>query len=757
MIEGTIASEAANRQAEFRKRNKSYEEKTVTPGAVNDFEPLGWTIHAPTKNGIKLRKARGADEQLENRFWCCLYRLGYSELSVGRSFKIVVSNGTQKISKQIDVYARDEETIVVAECKTAAEAKKKPLQKDLHELDSLKKPISDALRKLYPGFKPKIIWCFVTDRIEWTAADLARASALRIEVITERELDYIEEIAKVLGAAARHQFKAEYLSGQKIPALDDRRVPAVRIRLGGKPAYVFSARADDMIRISFVNHRDLRDPRGAPSYQRLVNPGRLRKISDFLASGGYFPNSILLNFRKKPRFDLSLKSEDKDIQFGHLYLPDTYKSCWVVDGQHRLYGCAVLPEDHDSPTLMFVAFDGVSPTEEANLFATINREQQKVQKRLLDELDGDLKWDSDDPADRMAAIASRAIDLLNARFGGPFEDRVISPGLKTSDDRPLTLPEVRKAIISAGLIGRVSGKDRVLVPGPCFHKKNEQAMARLMEVLTWYFDRIRHSNAARWEEPKGRLCNNFGVPGHIRLLGELIKHVEHEQSVDARELAPKALFDALSLLLEPVTTFIRDASNTEFSERFNVKLGSGGVKQYYFELVHLVHGANADFVPAGFEDFVQQTTKDEQEQADKDVKWVQTRVHQLVVDKLRELHGKDFFDVAISNKEIQARAYQKRLDDEPSQRGELAMCLDFVDLRKIIEQADNWPSFEQALSIPLPNQKRGMAKYVKWIDEINRIRRIPAHPYKRAYTREDLQLLKLVTAHLSSASATKAP
>ncbi|MFA5957051.1 DGQHR domain-containing protein [Hyphomicrobium sp.] len=756
MIEGLIAIEKSARQAEFRKRNRPYDEKMVTPGAVADFEPQGWIVHSTNKTGVKLRKQRSAAEQLENRFWCCLYRLGYNELNVGRNFRIQVAAQAKPVAKQIDVFARDEETIIIAECKTAEELKKKPLQKELGELDSLKKSISDVLRKHYgSAFKPKIIWCFVTDKIEWTDNDLARAKQLKIEVITERELDYIEEISKILGNAARHQFKAEYLSGQKIPALDDRKVPAVKIRLGGEPAYVFSARADEIIRISFVNHRDLRDPRGAPSYQRLVNPGRLRKIGEFLLGGGYFPNTILLNFHRKPRFDLSLRSDDKDIQFGYLYLPDTYKSCWVIDGQHRLYGCAVLPEEHQSPTLMFVAFECIDVTEEAHLFATINREQQKVQKRLLDELDGDLKWDSDDPSDRIAAVASRAIDLMNTRFGGPFEDRVISPGLKTSDDRPLTLPEVRKAIISAGLIGRVSGKDRVLVPGPCYHKTNEQSMTRLMDLLTWYFDVIREANPARWEDPKGRLCNNFGVPGHIRLLAELIRHVEQDQSVDARELQPKYLFKSLEPLVAPVLKFITETNDAEFAERFKVTLGSGGVKQYYFALVHLIHDTNKAFVPSGFEDFVQQTTKSEQEQADKDVKWIQARVHQLVVDKLRDRYGDDFFESGITNKEIQARAYQKRLEDEPGQRGDLAMYLDFVDLRKIVEQSDHWPTFENELNIPLPNQKKGLAKYVKWFDEINRIRRIPAHPYKRAYSRADLQILKLISTHLSSSEPTR--
>lgn len=63
--------------------------------------------------------------------------------------------------------------------------------------------------------------------------------------------------------------------------------------------------------VAFVNHRDLRDPNSAPSYQRLMHRQRLRDIAAYLKSGGFFPNSVILNFKQKPRFDI-LRPEDKN-------------------------------------------------------------------------------------------------------------------------------------------------------------------------------------------------------------------------------------------------------------------------------------------------------------------------------------------------------------------------------------------------------------------------------------------------------------
>jgi DNA sulfur modification protein DndB len=740
---------------EFRRRNRPFEEKTVTPGALSDYEPLGWREAKRSTTSVRIRLDRKPDENLENRFWCCLYRLGYPELNIGRNFQIPIADGKDPVRKQIDVFARDDETVVIAECKTAEEYKKKSIQKDLGEFHANKKSIADALRKHYGrDFKPKIIWAFVIDNMSLTQEDKARAAEYKIAIITDRELTYFEEISKALAGAARQQFKAEYLAGQTIPALEDTKIPATRIKLGGTPAYVFSAKASDVLRRAFVNHRDLRDPASAPTYQRLVNPNRLGKIANFLSEDGFFPNSLLLSLQKKPRFDPLAPTEDKDIAFGYLYLPSTYKSIKVVDGQHRLYACAVLPEDTREPTLVFVALEAISGSQEATLFATINKEQQKVPKKLLDELDGDLKWDSEDPKERIAAIASRAVDLMNAEFHGPFEDKVVSPGLKASDDRPLTLPEVKKAIVSAGLIGKVISQG-IVVPGPFFAAEkgslsSREALDRLIDGLNQYFAMVRGANEERWEAGReGQICNNFGVPGHIRLLSEIVKYIEKRDGVTAHELPLKDLLKQIRTLLEPVLTFIAQATPDDIRKRFKVTLGGGGARQYYFALSQIVNEQELTFKPTGFQEWRSELSKEEQERADQEMRWIQDTVHGHVIEKLRQHYGEKFFDRGISNKEIKLKAHDKRMsEDEKEQDAGPEKYLDFLDLRKVVEQKENWPLFEATLNIKLPDQNKGQSKFIKWFDEINKIRRIPAHPYQRVYTQTDLDTIALVMEHL---------
>lgn len=191
------------------------------------------------------------------------------------------------------------------------------------------------------------------------------------------------------------------------------KVPAIRGKLGGKKFYSFVTTPRQLLRIAFINHRALKDPSGAPTYQRLVQRSRLKKIRNFVKNGGFFPTNILINFKTKIRFDIAQKDHDAGIHFGLLYLPEKYKTAWIIDGQHRLYGFSGLPDKYMDENIIVIAFENISTAEEANLFVTINHEQKQVARNLLDELEGELKWESEKPKERIGAISSRLIDLLN--------------------------------------------------------------------------------------------------------------------------------------------------------------------------------------------------------------------------------------------------------------------------------------------------------------------------------------------------------
>ncbi len=748
MVEHLLQGAAA-RRAEYARRRKYNYEKTINPKLREEYEADGWIHIEELKSGSKMRKAKSHDEILENRIWCILYQLGYPLLNEGRRFEIPIAkkNGTT-VTKQIDVFAKDDETVVVIECKSCDAMSERSLRKDISEFVGVRKEISNHIRRHFgASFKPKILWAFATWNVIWSKTDLALAEQNNVAVIKDREIRYLEEISKSLRSAGRYQFHAEFFAGQKIPQLEGKTVPAIATKLGGYKAFIFCANPQDLIKLSFVNHRDLRDPAGAPSYQRLLKQGRLKKISQFLGDGNFFPNSILISFHKKIRFDLSEKSYDKSSQFGTLYLPSSYKSCWIIDGQHRLYGCAL--SDSAPQSITVIAFEKIPETLEANLFATINREQQRVQKRLLDELEGELKWDSPIAKEQLGAIAARAIDLLSAETGGPFFDRLCPAGMGPTDSQNLTLPQIKTAVLQSGLLGRFSKATNALIPGACTGRNNEESLNRLVELFDWYFKKLRAANSGRWEAGRsGFLRTNFGVAGHIRLLGEACQYVEASTRQTLAELSMRQLQEQLDYVVAPVVDYISRTPDATFGSRFKVEFGSGGARTYFFELCRIVKQSVTDFEPEGLKEHVRETSAEVIAESERRWRWINETVHDHVVTVLEENYGDNFFQAGILNKDIKNSCYQKMNDDPPGQQKSPEVYLDFIHLKKVVEQKENWKLFSSTLNIQLPEEKRGKAKYLYWFDRINEIRKIFAHSYGRKLDEEDAETLAFVEESL---------
>jgi DNA sulfur modification protein DndB len=279
---GPLLTDPSKIRREAVRRRKPFEEKTIAPDAIAEYESQGWVVEKK-KRVTKVKREKPLQERLVNRFWMLLARLGYPEISDGRNFSILIEQkGAESCHKQFSVFAKDEETAIIAECRASAKLTRRSLQKDIEEFTSLKGVISSSIRKHYGiGVKLKLIWLFVTENTIWSNPDKQRAADENIRIITERELRYYAQIADHLGKAARYQFLAEFLKDQQIPELSGKTVPAIKGKLGGRSFYSFVTTPRDLLKISFVNHRSLNDPEGAPSYHRLVILFRIKDVQPF--------------------------------------------------------------------------------------------------------------------------------------------------------------------------------------------------------------------------------------------------------------------------------------------------------------------------------------------------------------------------------------------------------------------------------------------------------------------------------------------
>jgi len=735
---------------EVVKRRNRFEQITVSKAEVADYLSTGWELDRELKRKTRLKRLMSPDAQLENRVWMLFYLMGYHELNAGRNFTIQIERkGANVLRKQIDVFAKDEETVIVAECKASERIRRRNLQKDIEEFANLKGYLAKSIKKHYgTEFKPKIVWLFVTQNIIWSKPDKDRAAGENIRIITERELRYYSQIADHLRRAARFQFLAEFLQDQKIPELQDKKLPAIRGKLGGHKFFSFVTTPKQLLKIAFVNHRSLNDPDGAPTYQRLVSRSRMQQIGNFIVGGGFFPTNILVNFTRKVRFDPVAKDESSDVTFGYIYLPDRYRSVWIIDGQHRLYGYAPLEEKHLDQNIVVIAFEGLSKAQEANFFVTINHEQQRVPKTLLDDLEGELKWGSDIPSERIGAISARLISVLNMDLGESLYGRVTQQGIAATEKTCLTLPALKDGLRRSGLLGRAILKLKEYEPGPLSGVSDSETLDRARSVLNLYFGLLSSSNASQWEKGRqGFLCTNVGIQAQLQLLASIISYMEPNKGLVARELSSENLVSEIEEYLDPLLRWLHDASTAIIEQEFKVQFGSGGPPEYYFRLCRIVKQQFSDFEPEGMEEWQQEQSTEKIATADRKLKQLNVLVQKYIFDTFKEQYGaakEAYWHKGVLDKNIKTRAYEKSLDDDDEDRLALENYLDFIEYKKIVENKVHWFLFKSVFDIPDPGEK-GYSKNVRWMESVNELRRIPAHATEsRHYKIQDFEYIDYI-------------
>ncbi len=744
--------------SEYRRRRSAFDLKSVHPADVPDEEASGWIVQRPGKRATQLKRTKSHDKWLEDRVWCLLRSMGYDTLN-GSNFKITFTRGDNSVGKkQVDVYAEDAETVLVVECKAREERGRRSLQKDLQETISLQTYFREAINKRFAGKpRPKIIWVYSTCNILWSTPDIERAEAGDIKIITENELQYFETFVRHMGPAGKYQILGEFLKGQKVPGLNNVKLPAIRGKIGGETFYSFVTTPRNLLKIAFINHQALNHPDGRPAYQRMVSSSRIKEIGAFIEKGGFFPTNILVNFSDAPRFDLISNAENTDpnIKFGWITLPSKYRSAWIIDGQHRLYGFSHLDEKFLDQSLFVLAFEQMAVQKEADLFITINHKQKSVPKSLLVSLLADIRMGDSDPSTALSALGSAVVRALNTDKASPFSRRFAIPGVPPEASQNLTISEAVNGLRRSGLIGRVVGKS--LAPGPLSGATDEETVERAAVVLSAYFEAVRVANPTRWEAGRDAfVAVNPGIRAHLTVIGEVVSYLTHKKGIDFPLIKPEIFIQHVTGFCMPVFEFIKGASDNEIRTKFSRKFGEGGVKEYGYHLMQILREKHSDFGTEEFQRWVEQSSSEKIDEVNQFLMKLAERLTDYVIDTLKKVHGTHrlpsdepaYWEIGVESGRIRENAFRAQQNDKTRRKAKEAY-LNIVDLAEIVKQPNNWDHFEHVFKNPRPDERAGQKYYLGWIQTFNELRNIAAHKNQlKTYTDEDLEFVEWLRAEV---------
>ena len=725
---------------ELRRRKSKDVFKTVTGSSKKLIaerarmeEADGWRTYRRNVKSTRMAKEKPADEQLEDEVWCILAQMGFDEMSKGRQFAIVVEDGLAP--RQIDVFAKDDETVIIVECTQRIVPGRRRMAELIEKIQAIREGLHNSILMAYgrqPKLKVKPV--IATRNISWSDVDLDRCAKAQIGVLADGALDYYAELVKHLKRAARYQFLGHMFGGQKIDGLA-KQVVATRGKMGGDTFYTFLIRPEELLKIAYVGHKASRDIENLATYQRMLQPNRLKKIAKYINDGGKFPTNIVVNLKTGRGTELQFERRGKhgDEAWGTLHLPPNYASAWIIDGQHRLYGYVYAGEDggfnQDSTALPVLAYENLPAHKEMDLFIDINSKQVKVSTGLLVELYADLHWCSSDPEEAFQALLSRIASRLNSESTSPLHDRMVVTGKKKTKYRCLTQTSVRDGLSVAKLLGTFS--KRAIVPGPLSTGRADDYNANLKKGLSvlsdclWMFATELTKHWELGDGPGGFLCTNNGIRALFHVIKDVADQIRQKDGTDLYLFNADETFTEIKPYLQMLIDYYKSASGQEVQAFRRIGSSLTAVRQQAYGMEAQIQKKRPDFKPAGLQEYLDSLDETGTEEARTKVLRIQKRIFDYVIGVLKKEFGttdKTWWVQGVPSKiRIDCSGRWEANNREGEEEGQLYL-LNYVEIC-----IQNWDLVKDVISLGASDKEAKKAN-TKWIRHLNDIRNKVSHP-----------------------------
>ncbi|WP_306583808.1 DGQHR domain-containing protein [Fusobacterium ulcerans] len=737
-----------------RIRSKEYIFEKRAKSELSYLEKDGWEIVFEYKDNkfINVKKKKTVDRIFEDKVWMLFYNMGYKNLNKDNTFVIDYNLKGEALTQQIDVFAADEETVLIVECKAARSPQKTTSFKPLIEaLKGKEQGIRKEVARKYPKRKLKFIWA--TSDYILSDVDKERLKNFDIIHFNEKIIDYYIELTKHLGSSAKYQLLANLFSKQKIGNMD-MRVPAIEGKMGGLTYYSFSIEPDKLLKIGYVSHRNEVNYDLMPAYQRLIKKTRLNEVRNFIKNGGFFPNSIIINIdngKKDLNFDRATNQvEDSTSKIGILHLPQKYCTAYIIDGQHRLYGYSDT-EYSEKDVIPVVAFVNLEKQKQLSLFMEINENQKSVSKTLRNILEADLLWDSPNYNKQRTALKIEIAKRLGERNNSPLYDRIIMEEIdKTTSIKCIRNDFIKRSFDETTFFNKFN-KDNIPISYGSFDTGDinstlDKFYPFLEEVLRYF----KESLLEEWEKGElGVLTINTGIYGIIKLLNDIINHLMLSKSLIPLNEKTQNLVKEVKYYLEPVIEFYKDIPD-DMIEKIKKTYGRGGQTNYWRILQKAVNSQRKDFNPQGLEKWLKDNNQIYNNESKEYIEEIEKKLKNIFKNKLVEkFHNTWEYDGIPEQVYLQATNITAKKRREAREKGEseesvtLWDCINITEYPKIAIYNKNWSElFKDILTHPDDKGELGGKKEkIKWIINFQKLK-LRAEKENYSITEEEYNFLK---------------
>ncbi len=658
------------------KRINEYEEETIERFDLEAYEKEGFVVKpSRLKKKIKVIKNKEHSVAFENKCWCLMYDLGFKILNKNDNF--VLPYGPNKgESQQIDVIAINEDVVILIECKSSEKLGNKDHRPYIDTLGKKIAGFSQTIKELFGDRKVKFMFATNNQKLGPTNIDILKNS--NVFNLNNSSQTYIRGLINTYKKSAHYQFMGMIFKGEIIKK-DKIRIPAIKGKMGGNTYFMFSIEPETLLRIGFVLHRVKANAEDFPTYQRLLKKERIKSLSSFISEGGYFPNSIILNFDtkgvKKSRrleWEDAGQRDDSHSEHGILKIPNSFAIAYIIDGQHRLYGYsyAEQTEFNSTQTIPVVAFENLSNERQLQMFMDINENQKAISRNLKETLKEDIYWGSSSAKLRIQALMSGINNYMGSENGYKISN-YLSIG---EDNKEITMGTVIDGIKDSNFLpivekGELIDGDGVIYKiGVQEHFKEMNRVKLLLgNFLCKAFDYVIESYADLWDEKGGLIRSSRGAYAYIRTLGELNVYLTKKGELD--KIADFNIrIDKMKKYIDSLFKGLSDTRNNTAEYERTLKAYGGGNKKVWNHLyTSLINKTFNDFTTPDYVIYLETQDDDVQNKAEDLVEAIEKIIKERTLNYIyTQCGGKQNFKKKYYTlfEELRKRAETKEIDYE---------------------------------------------------------------------------------------------
>ena len=674
----------------FKAKKTPYETRSIFLNELDYYINEGWEEVSTSKHKAKIQKLKPTGMCFEDEMWCMFYNLGFRTLNYDDELVIQWGNNPED-KHQIDIVAVGEEAIFVVECKATENYKPASFKKEIGEMCLYKEGVMRILKQIY-GQEKKVKFIFATKHYTFPdgCEDEKRLCDNKIFQFTDNTYDYVNRLIKSYKSTVIYQFYGLMFQHERINN-DKIRVPALRGTMGGHEYYMLSIEPAKLLKIGFVLHRTKVNTQiSMPTYQRLLVPSRLKGIGEFIDKGGYFPNTVIVNFdnsNKKNRVQFEQAaggSDDTKTKLGYLTIPNAYCIAYIIDGQHRVYGYAG-SKYKDTNTIPVVAFNGLPSDEQLKIFMDINEHQKAVNPDLRLDLTEDLNWNSPRLDSRLKALRSSIIKQI-ASDNNSVLARKISVGEDTAE---LTFKPFDTALSQSSFLPKATSKEFIKYTDVCLYntkcvdhnKAMNDSQKRISNLIkgcySYVYSKMIDEHA---DEYKRFIECNRGTYAFILLISSINEHLIHLGEL-TQDSSTKEQIERMTPYFDALINYMCDMPAEDKSQILLIK-GAGADTLWLRKYQYAIHKIITSYNPEGLDEWLETQDKGLQEEGKSLGKRIEMIVKLKVLNKLEDLYGNTWENQI---KSIKGKCLMRMDDNEDANDLDWTDYIILQDLKEIID------------------------------------------------------------------------